>query len=141
MLAKNTVVKILPLNNRDKLFKHRSIGVVLNDRISKNLLLYSQMHIYKVPVDKVYIADTADFFQVITCHYTKKARPAIEHYIPHKVIQRVRDRGYAYIIHKLDDTPSHIFEVDKQAYTGQQLTKKVAELLNLKTKEQNDIVK
>jgi hypothetical protein len=134
MLAKNTVVKILPLNNRDKLFKHRSIGVVLNDRISKNLLLYSQMHIYKVPVDKVYIADTADFSQVITCHYTKKARPAIEHYIPHKVIQRVREAGYAYIIHKLDDTPSHIFEVDKQAYTGsQQLTKKVAELLNIKT--------
>ncbi len=134
MLAKNTVVKILPLNNRDKLFKHRSIAIVLNNRISKNLLLYSQMHIYKVPVDKVYIADVLqDFSDVITCHYTKKARPAIEHYIPHKVIQRVRDRGYAYIIHKVDDTPSHIFEVDKQAYTGQQLTKKVAELLNIKT--------
>ncbi len=137
MLAKNTVVKILPLNNRDKLFKHRSIGVVLNDRISKNLLIYSQMHIYKVPVDKVYIADVQDFSQVITCHYTKKKRPAIEHYIPHKVIQRVREAGYAYIIHKVDVTPTHIFEVDKQNYTGQQLTKKVAELLNLKTEVQS----
>ncbi len=133
MLTKNTVVKILPLNNRDKLFKHRSIGVVLNDRISKNLLIYSQMRIHKVPVDKVYIADVQDFSQVITCHYTKQKRPAIEHYIPHKVIQRVREAGHAYIIHKVDDTPSHIFKIDKQAYTGQQLTKKVAELLNLKT--------
>jgi len=133
MLIKNTVVKILPLNNRDKLFKHRSIAIVLNDRISKNLILYSQMHIYKVPVDKVYVADVQDFSQVITCHYTKKKRPAIEHYIPHKVIQRVRDAGHAYIIHKVDVTPSHIFEIDKQVYTGQQLTKKVAELLNLKT--------
>ena len=134
MLAKNTVVKILPLNNRDKLFKHRTIGIVINERVSKNLLIYSGMHIYKVPVDKVYVADVQDFSQVITCHYTKKQRPAIEHYIPHKVIQRVREAGYAYIIHKVDDTPSHIFEIDKQAYTGsQQLTKKVAELLNLKT--------
>ena len=134
MLTKNTVVKILPLNNRDKLFKHRSIGVVLNDRISKNLLIYSQMRIHKVPVDKVYIADVQDFSQVITCIYTKKKRPAIEHYIPHKVIQRVRETGYAYIIHKVDVTPTHIFKIDKQAYTGsQQLTKKVAELLNLKT--------
>ena len=141
MLAKNKVVKILPLNNRDKLFKHRSIGIVINERVSKNILIYSQMHIYKVPVDKVYIANVRDFSDVITCFYTHKKRPAIEHYIPHKVIQRVREAGHAYIIHKLDDTPSHIFEVDKQAYTGQQLTKKVAELLNLKTKEQDDIVK
>ena len=134
MLTKNTVVKILPLNNRDKLFKHRSIGVVLNDRISKNLLIYSQMRIHKVPVDKVYIADVQDFSQVITCIYTKKKRPAIEHYIPHKVIQRVREAGHAYIIHKVDVTPAYIFKIDKQNYTaGQQLTKKVAELLNLKT--------
>ena len=133
MLAKNTVVKILPLNNRDKLFKHRSIGVVLNDRISKNLLLYSQMHIYKVPVDKVYIADTADFFQVITCHYTKKKRQSIEHHIPHKTIQRVRESGYSYIIHQIELNDQHIYEIDKQNYTGQQLTKKVAQLLNIKT--------
>ena len=134
MLAKNTVVKILPLNNRDKLFKHRSTGVVLNDRISKNLLIYSQMHIYKVPVDKVYIADVLqDFSDVITCHYTKKERPSIEHHIPYKTIQRVRESGYSYIIHQIELNDQHIYEIDKQNYTGQQLTNRVAELLNLKT--------
>ena len=91
------------------------------------------MHIYKVPVDKVYIADTADFFQVITCHYTKKKRPAIEHHIPYKTIQRVRESGYSYIIHQIELNDQHIYEIDKQNYTGQQLTKKVAELLNIKT--------
>ena len=141
MLAKNTVVKILPLNNRDKLFKHRTIGIVINERVSKNLLIYSGMHIYKVPVDKVFIANTADFSDVITCHYTKKKRQAIEHHIPYKTIQRVRESGYSYIIHQIELNDQHIFEIDKQNYTGQQLTKKVAELLNLKTKEQNDIVK
>jgi hypothetical protein len=133
MLAKNTVVKILPLNNRDKLFKHRTIGIVINERVSKNLLIYSQMHIYKVPVDKVFIANTADFSDVITCHYTKKQRPAIEHHIPYKTIQRVRESGYSYIIHQIELNDQHIYEIDKQNYTGQQLTNRVAELLNLKT--------
>ena len=141
MLAKNTVVKILPLNNSDKLFKHRTIGIVINERVSKNLLIYSGMHIYKVPVDKVFIANTADFSDVITCHYTKKKRQAIEHHIPYKTIQRVRESGYSYIIHQIELNDQHIFEIDKQNYTGQQLTKKVAELLNLKTKEQDVIVK
>ena len=133
MLEKNNVIKIIPLTTNSKVFKHRSIGLILNERMGKNWLIYSQLKIHKLPIDRCYIADTAkDFSDVIICHYTHKKRKAIEHYIPKKVVDRAKAQGHLYIIHTIESTPEHLFEVDKKNYSGQDLTKKVYDLLQIK---------
>ena len=132
MLAKNNVIKIIPLTTNSKVFKHRSIGLILNERMGKNWLIYSQMKIHKLPIDRCYVADTVDFSDVITCYYTHKKRQAIEHYIPKKVVDRAKAQGHLYIIHTIESTPEHLFKVDKNNYSGQDLTKKVYDLLQIK---------
>ena len=133
MLEKNNVIKIIPLTTNSKVFKHRSTGIILNKRMSTNWLIYSQLKIHKLPIDRCYIADTAkDFSDVIICHYTHKKRKAIEHYIPKKVVDRAKAQGHLYIIHTIESTPEHLFEVDKKNYSGQDLTKKVYDLLQIK---------
>ena len=131
MLEKNNVIKIIPLTTNSKL-KHRSIGIILNERMGKNWLIYSQLKIHKLPIDRCYVADTNDFSDVIICHYTRKKRKAIEHYIPKKVVDRAKAQGHLYIIHTIESTPEHLFEVDKNNYSGQDLTKKVYDLLQIK---------
>ena len=133
MLEKNNVIKIIPLTTNSKTFKHRSIGLILNERMGKNWLIYSQLKIHKLPIDRCYIASTEDFSDVITCFYTRKKRKAIEHYIPKKVVDRAKAQGHLYIIHTIEATPEHLFEVDKKNYSGQRdLTKKVYDLLQIK---------
>ena len=133
MLEKNNVIKIIPLNTNSKTFKHRSIGIILNERMGrKNWLIYSQLKIHKLPIDRCYVASTEDFSDVITCFYTRKKRKAIEHYIPKKVVDRAKAQGHLYIIHTIESTPEHLFEVDKNNYSGQDLTKKVYDLLQIK---------
>ena len=66
MLEKNNVIKIIPLTTNSKVFKHRSIGIILNERMGKNWLIYSQLKIHKLPIDRCYIASTEDFSDLIT---------------------------------------------------------------------------
>ena len=129
-MQKNSVVKIIPLRNEDKLFKHSAIGIILNERFNKNWVVYSRMHIYKIPMQRTFIADINHFSDVITCYYTHKKRPAnIAYYIPNKTKKRAINAGYQYIMHLVEESPEHLYELEK--YTGQELPQKVKELLTL----------